>query len=230
MTVVTVLADPIPEFLAGRHSVRAFLKRDVSLALVEWLLRAAATAPSGNNTQPWMIDVVTGDTKCRLTEAILASRTGDAIEPQFEYPYYPKEWREPWLGRRREVGWALYEHMGIKRGERQASRIARDLNFSFFGAPVGMIVSIDRRLGQGALIDVGMFLQALASAAVTRGLATCLQAAFAAHHEEIRAILGIEWDRIVICGVALGYEDKAAKVNELRASRVSPENFSKFHC
>jgi nitroreductase len=223
------LASPVLAAIGGRRSIRAFLDRPVSPGLVEEILAAAARAPSGNNSQPWRVHVLTGPAKARLSEAILAKRAKGLPEPAFEYPYYPATWPEPYLSRRREVGWDLYHLLGIEKGDRAAAHRWHDQNFTFFGAPVGMILTTDRRLGLGALIDLGMFLEAVAIAARAFGLETCAQAAFGAYHDTIRDTLDLPSEAMVICGLALGFEDQDAVPNRLRTSRVPVESFASFH-
>lgn len=215
--------------LHERRSVRAYLDRDVPRPVLERILASAARAPSGNNTQPWQVEVLTGPARRRLSAAILAERAAGTDLPPREYEYYSAVWPEPFLSRRRENGWALYGLIGVKRGDREGARAHHDRNYDFFGAPVGLIVSVDRRLGDGAYIDVGLFLQSLAVAAVAEGLATCLQAAFIPHHATIRAVLGLDAGQKIICGVALGYEDPAHPANALRTPREPVSGFARFH-
>jgi len=215
--------------LVARSSIRAYLNEPVPMTVVRRILASAATAPSGNNTQPWLIDVVTGGAKRRLSEAILDQRAGDTAEPKPEYPYYPDAWPEPYLSRRREIGWALYKLIGVKRGDVKGSREHHNRNFVFFGAPVGIILSVDRRLGHGAYIDAGLFLEALAIAAQSEGLGTCMQASFAPYAETIRRELGRDSGCKILCGVALGYPDPEAPINTLRPGRVPVETFARFH-
>jgi nitroreductase len=214
--------------LRARHSIRAYLDREVPRAVIERILASAAHAPSGNNSQPWQVDVLTGAARQRLSAAIHAVRATDA-ETAPEYDYYPPVWPEPHLSRRRENGWALYSLIGVAKGGRAAAKAHHDRNFDFFGAPVGLIVSTDRRMGEGAYIDIGLFLQSLALAAVAEGLATCLQAAFIGHHATIRQVLGLHGQRKIICGVSLGYEDKTAAINTLRPPREVVSRFATFH-
>jgi nitroreductase len=133
------------------------------------------------------------------------------------------------LSRRRQIGWDLYHLLGIEKGDRAAARRWHDQNFTFFGAPVGMVLTIDRRLGLGALIDLGMFIEAVAIAARAFGLETCPQAAFGAYHRIIRDTLALPPEEMVICGLALGFEDRDAVPNRLRTSRVPVEGFVSFH-
>jgi nitroreductase len=220
---------PTLKTIAGRRSVRAFIDRDVPLEVIGSLIEAAARAPSGNNSQPWKLHVLTGASKSRLTDAIMATRTDDTPEPAMEYHYYPESWPEPYLGRRRQVGWALYNLLGIQKGDRAGSRAWHDRNFDFFGAPVGLIVTTDRRLGLGALIDVGMFLEGLAIGARSFGVETCPQAAFAAYHEVVRSLLALPTEDMVVCGMALGFEDRDAVQNALRTPRAALADFTTFH-
>jgi nitroreductase len=145
--------------ISERRSVRAFREQPVPEEIVRTILGVAARAPSGNNTQPWRVHVLVGAAKERLSAAILQERSSGEPEPAMEYAYYPAQFPEPHLGLRRELGWSLYRQLGIRKGDRAASRRWQDQNFNFFGASVGMIFTMDRRLGLGSLIDIGMFLK-----------------------------------------------------------------------
>ncbi|MCK8782898.1 nitroreductase [Roseomonas sp. NAR14] len=215
--------------LRGRRSVRAYLPRPVDRALVEHLLALAARAPSGTNMQPWRVHVVTGAARERLCDAVEAAFLAGAGEGESEYRYYPKEFFEPYLSRRRKVGWDLYGLLGIARGETARMRAQHARNFRFFGAPVGMVMTIDRRLEIGSWLDYGMFLQGLMTAAVAHGLGTCPQAAFAGQHRTIREHLPLAAEEVVVCGMALGYPDWGATVNRLVTERVPVGEFATFH-
>lgn len=216
------------EAIRTRRSIRAFLPDPVPRATVERLLALAARAPSGSNTQPWRVHVLAGAAKEALSAEILAAHEAGAPEER-EYAYYPDPWFEPYLARRRKVGWDLYAALGIGRGETARMRAQHGRNYLFFGAPVGMIVTIDRRLNTGSWIDLGMFLQTLLVAARGEGLDTCPQAAFANHHRIIRRHLPIPPEEIVVCGVALGLADPAAPENALVTDRAPVADFAAFH-
>jgi nitroreductase len=215
--------------ISERRSVRAFREQPVPEEIVRTILGVAARAPSGNNTQPWRVHVLVGAAKERLSAAILQERSSGEPEPAMEYAYYPAQFPEPHLGLRRELGWSLYRQLGIRKGDRAASRRWQDQNFNFFGASVGMIFTMDRRLGLGSLIDIGMFLEALNVTARSFGLEACTQAAFGAYHATIRRVLELASEQEVICGLSLGYEDKETMPNRLRTSRLLLEEFVAFH-
>ena len=146
--------------ISGRHSVRAFLPEPVARETIEDILRVAARAPSGTNTQPWQVHVLTGAAKEGLTRDILAA-FDDAVaraEHQEAYVYYPTEWRSPYVDRRRKVGWDLYALLNIGKADKARMHTQHGRNYAFFGAPVGLFFTIDNVMQQGSWLDYGMFL------------------------------------------------------------------------
>jgi nitroreductase len=218
----------VDEAILTRRSVRAFLPKTVDDQLIREVLELGARAPSGTNMQPWKAYVVQGHAKAKIAEAIEQSGVRAEKVKWEEYRYYPDKFFEPYLSRRRTVGFALYNALGIERREVERMRAQHDRNFVFFDAPVGIIFTIDRRLHQGSWLDHGMMLQTVMIAARARGLHTCPQAAFAPYHKEIRPILGIADEEIVVCGMALGYEDTSKAENNFRTERESLENWVTF--
>lgn len=210
----------VDEAIASRRSVRAFLPDPVDEATLRAILEIAARAPSGTNMQPWKVYVASGETKKQIAEAILNSGIRAEKAAWDEYKYYPDQFFEPYLTRRRKVGFDLYGLLGIGRRDVERMREQHDRNFTFFDAPVGMIFTIDRRLNTGSWIDYGMFLENIMIAARGRGLHTCPQAAFAPYHRQIRPVLGIPDEEIVVCGMAIGYEDASKPENTLRTERA----------
>jgi nitroreductase len=218
----------VDEAIASRRSVRAFLPDPVDEQLIRDILAVSARAPSGTNMQPWRVYVTRGAVKEAIADAILNSGIRAEKATWDEYRYYPDNFFEPYLTRRRTVGYGLYSALGIGRREVERMRAQHDRNFVFFDAPVGMIFTIDRRLNKGSWIDLGMFLQNVMVAARGRGLHTCPQAAFAPYHKQIRPILGIPDEEIVVCGIALGYEDTSKPENNFRTERAPLEEFVTF--
>lgn len=213
--------------------MRAFLPRAVAPELIAEVLRIAARAPSGTNIQPWRVHVLAGDTRRQVVAVVCAAFDAGAErqEPEYtaEYQYYPAEFFEPYLARRRKVGWDLYGLLGIARGEKARIRAQHRRNFEFFNAPVGLMFTIDRRLALGSWLDYGMFLQNVMLAARARGLDTCPQAAWIDYHRIIGETLGFAAEEQLVCGMALGYSDPAAIENSLVTERVGIEEFVRFH-
>lgn len=216
------------EAIESRRSVRAFLPTAVPRHVVTRILEAAARAPSGSNMQPWRVHVLTGLAREKLCRAVLHAFENNDPGPAMEYKYYPDEFFDPYLGRRRTVGWSLYGLLNISRGDAAGMQRQHGRNYLFFDAPVGMIFTIDRRLEIGSWLDYGTFLQNIMIAARQFGLHTCPQAAWAAFPAVVRRELGIADDQVVVCGMALGYEDPTAPENALRTERAPLEDWASF--
>lgn len=216
-TAVRLTAD---EALRTRRSVRAFLPTPVARREVEELLQLASRSPSG---------VFSGAKRRQITRTILeAIDRGPREQYQREWNYYPQQWREPYIGRRRKIGWDMYGLLGIPKGDFEATERQRRQNYEFFGAPVGMMFTLEEDLEIGSWLDLGIFIGALATAARGRGLDTCAQAAFADFHTLIRPLLGIPDDQVVICGMALGHADEEAVVNRLVTERAPLSQYASF--
>jgi nitroreductase len=222
-------AAAVDDAINTRQSVRAFLPTPVERVIVEELLKLAARSASGSNIQPWRVRVIAGDVRDRMVKAIFDAVERDGFEPyQREWNYYPVNWREPFLGRRRKIGWDMYSLLGVAKGDFEGTQRARMRNYEFFGAPVGMIFTLDEDLEIGSWLDLGIYLGALMIAARGRGLHTCPQAAFADFHKVIRPILDIPEKEIIVCGMALGHIDPDAPVNKLATSRAPLADFASF--
>lgn len=228
---------PSPESIAAvdaaitsRRSLRAFLPIPVPRATIEQILAVAARAPSGTNTQPWKVTVLTGAAKARLSAAIRAAYDDPEERARHteEYAYYPTEWVPPYVDRRRKVGWDLYGLLGIAKTDKARMQAQHGRNFDFFDAPVGLIFTIDRVLRQGSWLDYGMFLQNIMVAARARGLDTCPQAAFTQWHRIIAAQLQLPDAEMVVCGMALGYAVPDAPENQLLTERAPVSEFTRF--
>ncbi|MEN9879621.1 MAG: hypothetical protein RIQ55_267 [Pseudomonadota bacterium] len=220
----------IDRAIAARRSVRAFLDTPVDMAVVREILQVAARAPSGTNTQPWKVYVLTGEAKARLSAEIVETfmDPAKAAEHHEQYDYYPKEWIEPFIGRRRKVGFDLYGLLGLTKDDKAGMKRLHARNYQFFDAPVGLIFTVDRIMGRGSWLDYGMFMENIMISAVGHGLATCAQAAFNQFHKIIERQLNLPENDMVVCGMALGYEDKKALINTLKTSREPVEAFVQF--
>lgn len=218
----------VDEAIRSRKSVRRFLPTPVPAAVVSHILEVAARAPSGNNVQPWRVYVLAGEARDRLCADIVKAAQEDPDRYQPEYAYYPTSWFEPYLDRRRRCGFGLYATLGIARDDTEARERQMLRNYVFFDAPVGLLVTLDRRLNTGSFMDLGMFIQNIMVAARAQGLHTCAQAAFAWFHKVVRDQLPLSEHEILACGIALGHEDPTAPENAFITERAEPEVFAHF--
>ena len=231
MTDATNAAQAVDAAITSRRSIRAFLPTEVPRATIEAILQVAARAPSGTNTQPWKVHVLTGVARAELSRRILAAYD-DAAERAThheEYAYYPTEWVSPYIDRRRKIGWDLYGLLGIGKADKARMHAQHGRNYVFFDAPVGLVFTIDRVMRQGSWLDYGMFLQNIMVAARARGLDTCPQAAFTQFHRVIARQLGLADTEMVVCGMSLGHADPAAVENSLVTEREPVAGFARFH-
>ena len=222
--------EAVDAAITSRRSIRAFLDRPVAREDVERILDVAARAPSGTNTQPWKVYVLTGQARERLCDAIgrVNADPQGAKEHTEEYAYYPREWISPYVDRRRKVGWDLYSLLGLTRDNKAGMAAQHSRNYRFFDAPVGLIFTIDRIMEQGSWLDYGMFLQNIMVAARARGLDTCPQAAFTQYHRVIARELELPENEMVVCGMALGWADPERIENTLVTEREPAQAFARF--
>ncbi len=234
MITATISQDQIREIvddnIQSRHAVRAFLPKEVPKEIILEILDVAKRAPSGINTQPWKVYVIMGAKKEALSSELIATylNPDKAKEHVEDYHYYPKEWTEPYLSRRREMGAALYGLLGIAKGDEEKMRAQHARNYEFFGAPIGLFFTIDRVMQQGSFLDYGMFVQNVMLAAKARGLDTCPQAAFNQYHAIVSRHLNFDPKQQLVCAMSLGYADTSKVENSLLSNREPVESFTQF--
>jgi len=214
-----------------RISTRAFLRdKPVSRDTIEEILTLASRAPSGGNTQPWHIYVVAGSVLNDFTSTVKSKLCAGSAGMYKEFDIYPPKDKAPasFMGRRIKVAKDMWALQGVDRKDAAARARALLQNYEFFGAPVGMIVTVDRSVDRNGWGHVGMLLQSLCLLAEERGLATCLQEAWGNLGNVVYSALGIPESEIIWCGVALGYADPSSSVNRLRTEREPLSEFTKF--
>lgn len=217
----------ILQALLSRKSTRAFLEREVSRESIVRILDGARWAPSGVNTQPWQVAVVTGTRKQRLQSKLeQAFREGHPAAR--EYSYYPETWMEPYKSRRFACGIQLYGALGIKRQDKERRRDQWAANYRAFDAPAMLLFFIAPELEKGSYLDYGLFLQSIMLMAVSEGLASCPQAALGDYPGIVKTELGYDDQLILLGGMALGYEDPEAPVNGYRTPREPVDAFTRF--
>lgn len=219
------IAGCVASVVGARRSVRAFRPDPLQRELVEAMLAEAATAPSGANIQPWRVYVVTGAAKQALTDSLVAAfRAGTAPAPA----HFPEPLPDVFRSRLLDFGARYYGSLGIDRNDTPARMRQTERNFSFFGAPVGLIFSIDRRLKAHSWIDIGLFAQNLMIAAKARSIDTCPQVAFAPFHDQIAAHLDMPPEEVTAFGMSMGYGDPTAPVNQTSMPRERVQDFARM--
>jgi nitroreductase len=218
----------LDEVLQQRRSIRAFRPDPIPRDVVEDILRAAARAPSGTNIQPWKIHVAAGEVRETLEREVMAHRETDPADVHAEFPRMNRR-KEPYVSRMRKLGKEMYGLIGIPKGDHAANWRQWGRNFQFFGAPVGLIVTIDKDLDVMSYFDTGTFVMAIMLAAKARGLDTCAQGAWNNYWTVTRRVLRVPEDEYIVCGVSLGWADETEPVNTLVSEREPLESFATFH-
>ena len=214
----------VSEAVHERRSVRGYTDREVSIETLKELALKSARAATGGNIQPWHIDIVTGARMAELKEIMRGKIERRETETP-GYDIYPREMTDATKARTFQIGELLYGTLGIPREDKKARAEWFARNFQFFGAPAAYFVTVDRRMGPPQWADLGMYLQNLMLLAVEAGLATCPQECWAVYPNTVEAFLGTPPERMLFCGVAIGYEDAAEAANTLRTPRAAEEEW-----
>jgi len=214
--------------LMERKSTRAFLDKEVPMDTINEIIEQSKTAPSGVNTQPWQVAVIQGESKNNLCNKFEKAFRG-GVKGSMDYKYYPVEWLDEYKQRRKECGLMLYSTLNISREDRERQLDLWALNYQAFNAPVILLFFIDRSMEKGSFMDYGMFIQSIMLSAVEKGLATCPQAALGEYHDIVRQEFPEYKDKMVLCGLALGYEDKGQIVNSYRTPREDLSRFVRYY-
>nr|WP_263618987.1 nitroreductase [Ruegeria profundi] len=203
--------------LAERHSCRAFLSDPVPKDQIEQILNSATRVPSWCNAQPWHVIVTSGEETDRFRTAMLAEAADGTPSPDLPFP---TSYSGMYQDRRRACGWALYEAVGVERGDRAASAQQMMENFSLFGAPHCAILTSPAELGGYGALDCGGFITVFCLAAQALGVATIPQAALATYSPFLRRYFDIPEDRMILCAISFGYADTDHPANSFRTDRA----------
>ncbi len=218
------------EAVDSRIACRHFFDKPVDLSIVKELLAKAARAASGGNLQSWNVYALTGKPLAEF-KAIVQARLAkdDPRHAKTEYAVYPEPMFGAYKDRREEHGVQLYGSLGIDRTD-PAQRLKQfNKNFEFFGAPVALFITIDRRLGPGQWADLGGYINSLAVLARGYGLDTCPQEAWARLYDTVCDFLKVPAHEMLFCGMAIGYGDRKHKANDFRSPRAELHEFCKLH-
>ncbi|ENX48918.1 MULTISPECIES: nitroreductase [Acinetobacter] len=224
----------VDDAIRSRHSVRAFLSTPVDAQIIQDILEVACRAPSGTNTQPWKVYVITDKKRDEMVDRVckaqleIYNHPEKAAEYQETFPYYPEKWISPFIDRRRENGWGLYGLLNIQKGEKEKMAAQQLRNYQLFDAPVGLYFTVNKAMGIGSKMDISMMIQNVMVAAKARGLDTCPQAAWNHFHPIVLEVLGASDDEELVCTIALGYANPDEIVNTFITPREPVEKFTVF--
>lgn len=218
----------VSQALTTRKSVRVFKDTPVKQSLINEILTLAGQSASGGNVQPWHVDVLAGDALKSLTHTVQGFIQASGGKSQPEFPTYPTKLTAPYHARRGDCGELMYQALGIAREDKMSRMMQTMKNYEFFGAPVGIILSMKRDMGEPQCLDIGIYLQSIMLLAKERGLDTCPQVAWTVFPQPVREALDLGDDMKVMVGIALGYKADDEAVNEINQPRATLTDYVNF--
>jgi len=214
----------VSEAVEKRKSIRSFIDKPVSDEIIKKILEKASRSPSGGNLQPWKIYILNGQS---MNEFLLFQKDWKGTD-QPEYPIYPSKLKEPYRTSRFEVGEQLYGSIGIEREDKEARYNQMLENFNFFGAPAALFCFIDRQMNQPQWSDLGMFLQTFMLLAQEEGIDTCAQESWSLKQKLVSEFVSAEADLMLFCGMAIGYKEMSAPINNYQTKRRNIDEWVTF--
>ena len=218
----------VADAVASRHSTRGFLDQQVPPALIRKIIAQATRAPSGGNLQPWHLHILGGE-PLQNFKTLMQQRLDDkTLREEPEYHVYPPHLVPPFTDRLFAVGEALYARLGIPREDKLARRAWFARNFAFFGAPLALFCTVDRLMGPPQWSDLGMLLQTIMLLLRAEGLDSCAQECWALYPRTISEFLNLPPERMLFCGMSIGYADPAQPANQLVTTRAPLDEVAQF--
>lgn len=221
------VSDTLFQIISQRHCQRAFLPTEVPRESLSRVLEVAGQAPSSKNTQPWQVAVLRGQVVQQLS-AQLCLLFEQGIPQQADYTYFPEPWPTGFLERARACGYGLFELKGIERQDYAARQAHNRENFAFFGAPAYLVFHLPMGAARGNFLDLGFFMQNVMLGLTALGLGSCPQFSVAGYADALRAFLDLP-ERLMVAGMAVGYPDKAARVNTYVPERLPLESYVQWY-
>lgn len=233
--MLSISSQSVDNSITSRSSIRAFLNKPVDINIIKDILKISSHTPSGSNTQPWKVYVVTGEKRDEIIQKVCHAQTelNNQNQPESKYTesfnYYPTQWISPFIERRKNYGKDFYSLLNIQKDDRMAWGQQLIRNYQFFGAPVGLFFTVNKNLGIGSKMDISMFIQNILTTATARGLATCPQAAWNRFHTIVLDCLNISPDEEeLMCTISLGYADPDHIINTFKTNRIPVDEFATF--
>lgn len=213
---MTGFVDELESTWRQRRSTRGFRSEPIARDTLVRIFSAAQAAPSWCNVQPWRVCVTEPPVTARIAETLqTAAKSG---LPHSEIPF-PLDYPSPYKEHRKACGVSLYQAMGVAKDDGPGRYAAWLRNYALFDAPHLAVVACDRRLGPYALVDVGVWLGYVLTAATALGVETCSMASVAAYPEPLRAALPIADTDTILFGLVLGHSDPTTPANACRTTR-----------
>jgi nitroreductase len=223
---MTCMIESAERLIRTRRATRAFRSDEVPADTLRSIFALAGAAPSNSNTQPWHVEVVSGATRERLADALVAAH--ERNDASLDFPFHEGLYRGVYQGRREDAGARMYGSVGIERHDTAARDAFNAQSLRFYGAPHVALLFTSPNAEARMAADVGIYAQTLLLAMTAYGVASCPQGLLSFYADTIRGELGVE-NRKLLLGVSFGYADDTAPANTLRMPRASLDETTRFH-
>ena len=202
------------EIMKQRKSVRKYLDKPVPRADIEDLIRCAGSPPSAINLQPWEYVVTYGEEKDRLIRRLknVHAMKNVSCGPGTSTPLPEK------IADRSRRALKVMEPQ-IAKLNVPFNQFIEEGSCSFYGAPVVIIVLMDKVFPKLRYLDVGLSVSYLLLAAEAKGLSTCPIGLITEYGDDIKDVLNIPEEKEVLLAISLGYEDETAPENDFKTDR-----------
>ncbi len=202
------------KIMKQRKSVRKYLDRPVPRADIEDLIRCAGSPPSAINLQPWEYVVTYGEEKDRLIRRLkkVHAMKNVSCGPGTSTPLPEK------VADRSRRALKVMEPQ-IAKLDVPFNQFIEEGSCSFYGAPVVIIVLMDKIFPKLRYLDVGLSVSYLLLSAEAKGLSTCPIGLITEYGDDIKDVLNIPEEKEVVLAISLGYEDETAPENNFRTDR-----------
>ncbi|MFF7650548.1 nitroreductase [Streptomyces sp. NPDC007983] len=222
----TELSGYAEKLIRGRHATRAFRPHAVPEETMRAIFSLASAAPSNSNAQPWQIEVVSGEPRERLADALQAAHAEKRVSVDF--PYSDDMYSPTQQARRAAFGAGLYGALGIGPDDHTARAAYDAESLRFYGAPHVAFLFVSGDADARLAADVGAYMQTLLLAMSAYGVDSCPQGLLSFYADTVRGELGITGGKLLV-GISFGYADAAAAVNQITAERATLETTTAFH-
>ncbi len=214
----------VSEAVESRQSIREYLEKPVDNKLIREILEKSARAANGGNLQPWKIFVINKESMIDFLK-----QQSEWTDPETSaYNIYPSSLKEPYRTSRYQLGEQMYSLLNISRDDKEARFMQVLKNFEFFGAPAAIFCFVDKQMGPPQWSDLGMFLQTFMLLGQEAGLDTCAQEAWSMKQDSVKSFLEVDESLMLFCGMALGYKDPEALINQLDSERRPVDDWATF--
>jgi len=202
------------EIMKQRKSIRKYLDQPVPRADIEDLIRCAGSPPSAINLQPWEYVVTYGEEKDRLIRRLnkVHAMKNVSCGPGTSTPLPEK------IADRSRRALKVMEPQ-IAKLNVPFNQFIEEGSCSFYGAPVVIIVLMDKVFPKLRYLDVGLSVSYLLLAAEAKGLSTCPIGLITEYGDDIKDVLNIPEEKEVLLAISLGYEDETAPENDFKTDR-----------